>query len=327
MHPIIEEYLYTPNAIEKQQLAKGEFVFDLPQASLSQNKNQMTFTKEYFLNKHPIYLSKHNRFAAYPTHTHEFLEMNYMLSGKCYQNINGKRILLDTGSVLLLDKGSSHSIEALGENDCLINVIFKNPNQNLSWLSTLNQKNSLVFEFLMNQLPSRASHRYLLFNSGQNEHVQEIMQRMIHTYFLEQELADTMISLYIPILITELVANVPFSGPEKLSQEQDLLLKVLNKIEETNGEITLKELAKQLNYHPNYLSGKIKQVSQLSFGELITDYRMKRAQFLLLNTAESIEEIMQTIGLNNKTHFYQKFKSAYQANPAQYRKIHLQQGS
>ena len=42
MHPIIEEYLYTPNAIEKQQLAKGEFVFDLPQASLSQNKNQKT---------------------------------------------------------------------------------------------------------------------------------------------------------------------------------------------------------------------------------------------------------------------------------------------
>ena len=197
----------------------------------------------------------------------------------------------------------------------------------MSWLSTLNQKNSLVFEFLMNQLPSRASHRYLLFNSGQNEHVQEIMQRMIHTYFLEQELADTMISLYIPILITELVANVPFSGPEKLSQEQDLLLKVLNKIEETNGEITLKELAKQLNYHPNYLSGKIKQVSQLSFGELITDYRMKRAQFLLLNTAEPIEEIMQTIGLNNKTHFYQKFKAAYQTNPAQYRKAHLQQGS
>ena len=114
MHPIIEEYLYTPNAIEKQQLAKGEFVFDLPQASLSQNKNQMTFTKDYFLNKHSIYLSKHNRFAPYPTHTHEFLEMNYMLSGKCYQNINGKRILLDTGSVLLLDKGSSHSIEALG---------------------------------------------------------------------------------------------------------------------------------------------------------------------------------------------------------------------
>ena len=35
---------------------------------------------------------------------------------QCYQNINGKRILLDTGSVLLLDKGSSHSIEALGKN-------------------------------------------------------------------------------------------------------------------------------------------------------------------------------------------------------------------
>ena len=50
---------------------------------------------------------------------------------------------------------------------------------------------------------------------------------------------------------------------------------------------------------------------------------MKRAQFLLLNTAEPIEEIMQTIGLNNKTHFYQKFKAAYQANPAQYRKTHL----
>ncbi|MCC3378225.1 AraC family ligand binding domain-containing protein [Paenibacillus farraposensis] len=84
-------------------------------------------------------LSKHHRFADMPLHNHDFIEMNYMYSGKCRQMIDGKEIGLEQGQICIIDTHVPHSIYALGENDILVNlhIEYKFPMNHLAPLATI----------------------------------------------------------------------------------------------------------------------------------------------------------------------------------------------
>lgn len=318
---IIEEYFSTLNEIETKQKASGQFIFNYPNASILKDDQHIVFSQDYFLANQQIYINKHNRFAPYPLHTHEFLEFNYMLKGSCQQIVNQQILTLNEGELLLLDRGSQHEIAALNQDDWLINIIFRSENVNLDWLSTLSKKNSFVLDFFLAQTEMKKNGQFLLFHSQLNQHVQEIINRMIQIYYLSQELADQMIKLYIPILITELIANVPFQVPQMDTPDHQLLLNILQAIENDYQQITLQKLAHHLGYHPNYLSSKIKQLTNKNFGQLLNEVRLRQACFLLENTNETIENITQKIGLQNRTRFYQLFKETYQTTPKNWRKL------
>lgn len=114
--------------VEKEQLKSLEFHNDMPldvyDVKLSEKERTPIISDVLFKNKN-IYVSKHNRYAPYPTHSHTFLEINYMLRGSCDEVVEGKPIHLKEGDVLLLDVGCKHSVGYLGTNDLLINILFR----------------------------------------------------------------------------------------------------------------------------------------------------------------------------------------------------------
>ena len=111
MNKIVEDYLHHHTQVEEAQLNKKKFVMDIPSTSFQTTKEDMVLLKDYFLKNNYIYISKHPRFAPYPKHSHHFLELNYVYSGKSVQYINNKREVINQGEILLLDRGSSHSLE------------------------------------------------------------------------------------------------------------------------------------------------------------------------------------------------------------------------
>ncbi|QEL53637.1 AraC family ligand binding domain-containing protein [Enterococcus durans] len=221
MNKIVEDYLYHHTQVEEAQLNKKKFVMDIPSTSFQTTKEDMVLLKDYFLKNNYIYISKHPRFAPYPKHSHHFLELNYVYSGKSIQYINNKREVINQGEILLLDSGSSHSLEVHGEQDILIDIIFPNDKVNIDWLSNLNVKNSVLFNFLAQTMATRSRKEYLIFRCSENEHVQIILDQMINKYFTEPVFANEIISLYIPILFTELIGNCTYDFyEEKKRQDQ-----------------------------------------------------------------------------------------------------------
>lgn len=322
MNEIIHDYLYHINSIETKQLESNQFYFDFPKSSVRYTNDRMVLLDTYFLNNRDIFINKHNRFAEYPEHKHEFLEINYMFDGQCTQVINGKEVLLKKGNLLFLDQGSSHSIKEMGKNDILINIVFRNKRMNLEWLTNLNQENSLVFDFLTQNIKDNTKQSYLLFNSFDNDHVQEIIKRILTIYFLEKKAVDSMISLYIPILITELITNVTYvTGKESGFNTDSLIVDLLDVIEKNHSTISLDSISRKLGYNKNYLSNRIKELTNQTFTELLNGEKIKHAAFFLKNTTLNIEDIMLEVGYQNKTYFYKLFKETYGCTPMQYRKI------
>ena len=75
----IIDYLTQETAIESQQKETGKHIPDYD----SQKADLPRLTNDLFLANRSIYISKHNRYAPYPKHTHQFLELNYVLKGEC----------------------------------------------------------------------------------------------------------------------------------------------------------------------------------------------------------------------------------------------------
>ena len=138
MELAILKQLQSLTDVEKKQKEHHVFSDDIPPTAIDLRESKtanVPVLNDYFFRNHAIYVSKHNRYAPYPLHTHQFFEMNYMLQGHADETVNGQRVHLSQGDVLLLDIGSEHSIDALGDNDLLINILFRDRNISIDFLT------------------------------------------------------------------------------------------------------------------------------------------------------------------------------------------------
>jgi mannose-6-phosphate isomerase-like protein (cupin superfamily) len=168
MNPRVLNMLSQTNILEEQQKKLHKFIEDMPayviQNGKAKNKTQ-TLNNMLFKNR-DIYVSRHNRYASYPAHAHTFLEMNYILQGTVTETVNGKKIELKEGDLLLLDVGASHSIDTLSKDDILINILFKEQVISINLLNDLRRSNSILYDFLIDRslgVDSTLKNNFLLF--------------------------------------------------------------------------------------------------------------------------------------------------------------------
>lgn len=315
----ITEKLFQLSPIEKRQKENGIHAQDFPTNTTSTTDGKVKLLDQFFFKNREIYVSKHDRFADYPLHSHQFFEMNYMFSGSCKQIIDGQEEVLKEGELLLMDAGSSHEIRACSENDILINMLFRDRNISIKWLNSVKKSRSLLFEFLLNSLTGVNNVRdYIIFPVGQISHIQHIMHQIISEYFLSKDYSGEIISLYLPILFTELVRNygIKNSNLKDGYSHHENVISILRLIEQDHKEISLAKAAKKLGYNKNYLSNMVKEKTGLTFTQLVTKQRLNRARLLLDTTNQSISHIIQEVGFTNKTYFYKEYKKAYQELPS-----------
>ncbi|MFD1550110.1 AraC family transcriptional regulator [Levilactobacillus fuyuanensis] len=311
--------LMKPTKIEKEQLKSYEFHNDIPLAAydsqLTKRRNTLVLNNYFFKNKN-IYVSKHNRYAPYPMHTHTFLEVNYMLRGEADEVVGSKEIHLNQGDLLLLDVGCEHSIGYLGTNDLLINILFQDRTINIDLLNSLRSSRSVLYEFLVNRkvgVGNRAS--YLLFRQEDGREIQETLDRIIEEYYLQRDYADTIIKAYLSILIAQLVRNYSVDVDKDLTKPQLLITKILQDINDNDDTISLSYVAQKYGYNRNYLSNLFRSTVGETFSEVLTKQRIMHAHTLLSSTQMPVSEVIKKVGISNRTFFYKKYRDYYHKAP------------
>jgi len=313
------EALKRESSIEKKQKISGSFIPDLEDID-STSTITPTLRSEFFFKNKDIFISKHNRFAAYPEHSHEFLEFNYQLNGTSKQIINGETHTLSKGDLLLLDTGSTHSIDKLGEEDILLNILFSNKMISLNWLREMNITDSILYKILLttNSIDNNTTN-FLIFRDEGNVHLQKILLQMVREYIFPQIFSNKIISSYLPILLYELSRKYPVNYDLDKSVAENPFIKILEIIDTEYDVITLKELAERLNYNKNYLSNLIKEKSGSTFTELLNEKKLMKAKLLIQSTEMPINMIATDVGFSNKTYFYKKYKEHFGNLPSKER--------
>ena len=74
------------------------------------------------------------------------------------------------------------------------------------------------------------------------------------------------------------------------------------------SHLTLQDLAEEMNTNRTYLSGCINKYYGYSFRVLVCRYRIEAAKVLLLQTDLDIQEIIDEVGFNSRSSFYNAFR-------------------
>ncbi|EPY14012.1 response regulator [Paenibacillus alvei] len=115
--------------------------------------------------------------------------------------------------------------------------------------------------------------------------------------------------------ISEYLRSKSSSKNNRLIREMIQMMK-----DKMNDNITLKDVAHQFSFSPNYLGYMFKEETGKSFSEVLIQLRMERARELLNEPSIKIYEIANQVGYRYLPYFSRQFKEAYGMTPMEYRK-------
>ncbi|TQR47027.1 response regulator [Paenibacillus popilliae] len=115
--------------------------------------------------------------------------------------------------------------------------------------------------------------------------------------------------------ISEYLRSKSTSKNNRLIREMIQVMK-----DKMSENITLKDVANQFSFSPNYLGYMFREETGKSFSEVLIQLRMERARELLHESSIKIYEIANQVGYRYLPYFSRQFKEAYGMTPMEYRK-------
>ena len=269
-----------------------------------------------------IAIHKHDRFIKFDKHKHDYLEMMFVYSGSIKQEIEGQKLVIEKGEILLLDMNVEHSIEVAGAKDIAINVLIKKEFFDWIFMSQI-ADNDLISNFIVEAIYGKNEFRqYIHFKTSENDKVCNFMLQILMEYYDKKNGMETAIRAYVMLLFNELLRDYKkYLSSEVVSKiESTISTEILNYINSNYMDITLKSMADHFSYNPDYIGKLVKKTIGKTLTELIKEKKIKQAEYLLQNTRMSVIDVITEVGYSNVSYFYRQFKTQLGITPDEYRK-------
>lgn len=307
---------------EEQEIlaGKGEIKSNLYTTSFA-SSSDFTINSERLLEKgRLIEVRPHTRFVHFPKHRHNYVELVYMCKGNTTHILNDKdTIVLTEGDLLFLNQNATQEILPANEGDIAINFIILPEFFDRS-ISMIEQENVLR-DFLLHALSGGTSmYSYLHVSAKEIPPVLNLLENMIWTIFSDQINTNTIQQTTMGLLLMNLSQfaekiNAALPG----QYEQTLVFKVLQYIETHYRTGTLSEISAQIKQPTYYVSRLLKKHMNKNFKELLQERKLQQAAYLLKQSSLSVEQILEAIGYDNSSYFYNRFREKYGCSPRAYR--------
>lgn len=254
-------------------------------------------------------------------HTHEFLEIVYVMNGKGQHYINSTCYNVKKGDLLFINFGQSHSFISQGTME-IINCLVSPEFIDRELIHSENAVEILAltafedFEGRVDKLIPMIS-----FKGKELIEVERLIECMMNELFLKSTNYKTALRGYLLVLLTKIFR-------EMQKKDYGIVLQKINKITpeileyiEKNccEKITLKELAQKCFYNPSYFSRVFKEYYGRNLMDFIHEKRVNEAMRLIRETDMSIESVAYSVGYSDKKQFYKIFKEYIGMTPSQAR--------
>ncbi len=270
-----------------------------------------------------IELRPHTRFARFPQHRHNYVEMVYQCAGSASHIIDhaGRQetITLRAGDLLFLNQNVSHEILPTGAEDLAVNFIILP--QFFSRPISMIERENVLRDFLLASLSGAVGTTGCLYVRAQGlVPVENLLESMIWTLLDRRAGSNTVLETSLGLLFMNLsmyAGAICQSG--EVDSGQDLVFAALKYIEDRYPDGSLAELSRQLGQAECTLSRVLKKYTGSNFKELLQQRRLQQAAYLLAHTPLPVDTIMAYIGYDNSSYFYRRFRLRYGCSPKEYR--------
>lgn len=270
-----------------------------------------------------IDIRPHTRFAYFPCHKHNYIEMVYVVKGQITHIINGsERVPMSEGDILFLNQYASHEILPAKETDISVNFIilpefFRYPN-------SLIDRENILMHFITSSLSgSHASSSYIHIETKGIIPVENLIENMIWTLVDKTAASHTILQITMELLFLNLSRYADLinrNSPDLI--DLNLLFSVLKYIENNYRDGSMQSISSAVGYPDYYISRLLKKSTGMNFKELLQKRKLQQAIYLLEHTTLSVEAIMNRIGYENSSYFYRKFREQLGCSPNEYREQH-----
>lgn len=124
--------------------------------------------------------------------------------------------------------------------------------------------------------------------------------------------------------VLELLLQANYRISEKKNKREEYIVGKTMEIIRNNymDSIGIETIADKLELSPNYLGSLFRQHIGKRFTEVLTDFRMRKAEEHLISGNGSVNETAKAVGFINVAHFCTVFKKTHGISPAEYQKKH-----
>lgn len=298
---------------EEQKLLKGS---EIQRGIYMQADSNVIDAKKLLDIGRLIDIRPHARFAHFPEHSHNYVEVVYMVQGTTTHIANGKTIALHPGELLFFGQGARQEILPAGKDDIAVNFIIL-PQFFDKALEMLDEEEAPLRKFIVDSLRGDNAN-YLYFQVADVLPIQNLMENLIWSLLgaptpNRRSICQTTMGL----LFMQLLNHTDRLASQ--SSEEAAIVRVLRYIEENYRSGSLTEIAGQLHYDLYWLSREIKKQTGKTYKELLQEKRLAQAAYFLKHTNLHVDEIGEAVGYSNLSYFHRIFQEKYGLSPKKYR--------
>ncbi len=269
--------------------------------------------------KNDIAMRIHTRFAPFPTHSHNYMEIMTVISGEITHFLHKKKIKLSKGDIFLMNKHVSHSIERASKNDIGINIIVSD-----SFLSALSPalSDTVFGEFVRENSKSEGEAAYLHFKTAGVKEIQNLTENLLYLLIEEKcsrSITEKTLSLLLEHL-SEKQSTLLVESSTPRSKKENRKNQIIGYIRGNYPTATLSELSELMFLSTPHLSKLIFEYFGKNFKEMLVEERIKKACELFKHSDMPISAVIRSVGYENESYFHREFKRRCGKTPLSMRK-------
>ena len=267
------------------------------------------------------FIIRHPRYTRPYLHRHNYVEMDYVVSGSCTFYFEEEAHNLVSGDLCIISPSSLHDIEIRDESTVYCIMLRKSTFQSAFY--SLLENDSLLSSFFLRMLVDDSKPNYIGFHSEDPGFMRAMAQSLMSECHAPDQYSNSCcISLTIMMLANLLRANDGYPKVYHYHQDTPDFTGILSYIRRNHRTITLSELAAHFHYSKPHLCTIIKQNTGVSFTTLIREFRMSEARTYLTLTDLPVSDIADKVGYNSADNFSRAFRKSCGQSPVEYRRLH-----
>lgn len=265
-----------------------------------------------------ICIRPHTRFAAFPRHRHDFVEIMYVCKGSVTHVVGDRTIPVRAGELLFLGSNTRHEILPAGKDDVAVNFLIR-PAFFHTAFDMMDEQNVLSDFIIASLAGDGTADEFLHFSVADVLPVQNLVENLLYSLCYAEEGSEKINELTMGLLFLRLM-RVTARAETGGGPPRTLALRALGYIDKSYLSATLRQFAER-NGVPDYTASRvIKAQLGASFQQLLQEKRFSVAQRLLRTTRLPVTEIIALVGYENTSYFHRAFRKKYGMSPQQYRR-------
>lgn len=253
-------------------------------------------------------------------HSHEFLELSYVLDGNARHTTEGITTVLSKGDYFIIDYNRFHEYQQIGDKPFVVmNCLFL-PSLIDETLAGCEALSEVVKNYLIKlDFYQVKDHPTNFIYHDDNGWVGTLFQQ-IYKEYKEKNIGffETIRSCLIVILI-HIMRQIEM--PNVYGSSNEMIRYIIDYVDKNyTDKLSLNDISKKYNYTLQHVSTIFKKEVGVNFQEYVQSVRIKESCRLLINTNQKVSDIATKVGYNNIKFFNEVFKRYMEITPRDFRK-------